>query len=135
MCKTGVWGMKSPRHLQQPHGSYLTASLLAMQMRLSLYHMNTCIWYFYRKDNKVHWFQTQMNDAQDNPYLYKELREGKGETVVSGEFSESPWNLRVCFPKTKFKSTLPAHRKLTGATEGCRHLRFPRKHRKALGRR
>lgn len=70
-----------------------------------------------------------MNDAQDNPYLNKELREGEGEgeTVVSCEFSESPWNLRVCFPKTKFKSTLP-----TGVNDECRHLRFLSKAQKTI---
>lgn len=67
--------------------------------------MNTCIWYFYRKDKKVRWFHIQTNDAQDNPYLYKELRENEGEreTVVSCECSESPWNLRVFLAKDKIQ--------------------------------
>lgn len=41
--------MKFPRHLQPPHGSYLEASLLVMQMRLSLYHVNTCIFVLLQK--------------------------------------------------------------------------------------
>lgn len=94
--------MKFPRHLQPPHGSYLEASLLVMQMRLSLYHVNTCILYFYRKDRKVCWFHIQMNDAQDNPHIHRERRGGEGEreSGVPSEFPESPWNLRVCFPQT-----------------------------------
>lgn len=71
-----------------------------MQMRLSLYHMKTCIWYFYRKDKKVCWFPMQMNDAQDNPYLNKDSRESE-QRKRNFEFSESPWNLRVCLPKDK----------------------------------
>lgn len=93
--------MEFPRRLQSPHGSYLEASLSVMQMRLSLYHVNTGILYFYRKDKKVCWFHIQMNDAQDNPYLHREQREDEErESGVSSEFSESHWNVRVCFPQT-----------------------------------
>lgn len=94
------WGLghEVPRHLQWPHGSYLEASLLVMQMRLSLYHVNTGTLYFYRKDKNVCWFYIQMNDAQDSPYLHREPREaGERESGVSSEFSESPWNSRVFF--------------------------------------
>lgn len=58
--------------------------------------------YFYRKDKKVCWFHIQMNDAQDNPHIHREPRGGEGEreSGVTSEFSESPWNLRVCFPQT-----------------------------------
>lgn len=92
ICKTGVLSMKFPRHLQLPHGSYLEASLSVMQMRLSLYHVNTGILFFYRKDKKVCWFRIQMNDAQDNPHLHRELREAEGEreSWVSVSFLRAP---------------------------------------------
>lgn len=91
-----------------------------MQMRLSITII--CVFgTFYRNKNRKEacWFHIHTNDAQDNPYLYKEFREGKWETatIIHTTVFLYPCNLRVHFPKIKLKSTHVIHRKLTGATE------------------
>lgn len=71
-----------------------------------------------------------MNDAQDDPYSNKENRErvNEKEKLSLTWVFWKPRNLKVCFPKTKFKSTLP-----TGAAERCRGLRGSPEHRQRFG--